>query len=151
MGGSHGGFLTGWLISQPRPQERSWKGGCMINAVTDMSQMVSITDIQDWVYVESGLPLYSTSDTSLHTMWSKSPISQVKEVKCEVMVVVGASDKRVPSTQSYAYYQALKREGKKVSMYKYPNAGHAISDLEQEADYLIHSFLFFQSQWNNKA
>jgi len=38
-GGSHGGFLTGWLIGHPEFKDL-WAGACLWNAVLDMTYMV---------------------------------------------------------------------------------------------------------------
>ena len=48
-GGSHGGFMTGWLIGHPEYKDL-WAAAGLLNAVLDMSYMVCSTDIPDWIY-----------------------------------------------------------------------------------------------------
>lgn len=48
-GGSHGGFLTGWLIGHPAYKDL-WCAAGLWNAVLDMTYMVQSTDIPDWIF-----------------------------------------------------------------------------------------------------
>ena len=48
-GGSHGGFMTGWLIGHPQYKD-IWAAAGLWNAVLDMSYMVQVTDIPDWIF-----------------------------------------------------------------------------------------------------
>ena len=50
MGGSHGGFLTGHLLGQ---HPSRFNCGVLRNPVLDLTQMIHISDIPDWVYVEA--------------------------------------------------------------------------------------------------
>ena len=50
-GGSHGGFLTAWLLGHPE-YRHMFKTGIVLNGVINMAAMVSLTDIPDWVYAE---------------------------------------------------------------------------------------------------
>jgi acylaminoacyl-peptidase len=47
-GGSHGGFLTGWLTGHPK-YKHIWSAACLWNAVLNMSYMLAATDIPDWI------------------------------------------------------------------------------------------------------
>jgi dipeptidyl aminopeptidase/acylaminoacyl peptidase len=48
-GGSHGGFMTGWLIGHPKYKDM-WVAAGIWNAVLDMQYMLASTDIPDWIY-----------------------------------------------------------------------------------------------------
>lgn len=47
-GGSHGGFLTGWLIGNPKYKDL-FKTAILWNPVINMSYMWASTDIPDWI------------------------------------------------------------------------------------------------------
>lgn len=47
-GGSHGGFLTGWLTGHPK-YRHLFHAACLWNAVLNMSYMLTATDIPDWI------------------------------------------------------------------------------------------------------
>jgi acylaminoacyl-peptidase len=142
MGGSHGGFLTGHLLATPCPSPSGkWSAGVMINAVTNIAHCVGISDIPDWCYVESGV---DDLKTGLSKMFDASPISRIEKVNAPTLIVLGAADKRVPMSQSIEYYHALRKQGTKTRMLKYPGAGHGIVEPEQEADYLINTAIWFE-------
>ena len=47
-------------------------------------------------------------------MYERSPIAHVKKVKTPVMLNIGKVDLRVPPSQGYEYYHALRAQGKYV-------------------------------------
>ena len=71
----------------------------MRNPVTNLTTMLGTTDIEDWIVYECGLATeeertrsaagmgtgaiaMGLTDADLHSMWTKSPMSNVKEVPC---------------------------------------------------------------------
>jgi acylaminoacyl-peptidase len=48
-GGSHGGFLTSWLVGHPDYKDL-YAAAVSWNPVLNMSYMVASTDIPDWMY-----------------------------------------------------------------------------------------------------
>lgn len=48
-GGSHGGFLTSWLLGHP-DYKNLFKAGVSWNPVINMSYMVASSDIPDWMH-----------------------------------------------------------------------------------------------------
>lgn len=144
MGGSHGGFLTGHLISSEQVQFRA---AAMINAVTNMALCVGMSDIPDWCFVESGTKEYNPE--TLKVMFEKSPISRIEKVKVPTLIILGENDKRVPIPQSIEYYHKLRSIGVTTRLLKYPNEGHGITEPEHEADYLINIALWFRKYMKN--
>lgn len=128
-GGSHGGFMAGWLIGHPEFKDM-WAAAGIWNGVLDMSYMVQSTDIPDWIFAccsNKELDDFSilTADDN-RTFFEKSPISQIRNVKTPALILVGDSDKRVPPHQSYYYYNCLKSMGVDCRLYNYPESGHAL-------------------------
>ena len=128
-GGSHGGFMTGWLIGHPSYRDL-WAAAGIWNAVLDMSYMVQSTDIPDWIFACcQNKELENWSDLTVEDnkdFFLKSPISQIKNVKTPSIFLVGSGDKRVPPHQSYYYANCLKSMGVDVKVYNYPDSGHAL-------------------------
>ena len=128
-GGSHGGFLTGWLIGHPE-FKNMWAAASLWNAVLDMTYMVASTDIPDWIFAVTqnreldDFSAMTVDDNKL--FYQRSPISQVANVTTPAQILVGDADKRVPPHQSYFYYNCLKSKGVKCELYDYPGSGHAI-------------------------
>ena len=134
-GGSHGGFLTGWLIGHPDFKDL-WAAAGLWNPVLDMSYMVTATDIPDWIFAccqnkELTFGGYTVDDT--RDFFLKSPISQIKNVRTPSLFVIGNSDKRVPPHQSYFYYNALKSMGVNCKLFDYPESGHGLAKSPEHA------------------
>lgn len=128
-GGSHGGFMAGWLIGHPEFKDM-WAAAGIWNGVLDMSYMVASTDIPDWIFAccqnkeLENYGAYTVEDTK--DFFNKSPISQVANVRTPALILVGDSDRRVPPHQSYFYYNCLKSMGVDAKLYDYPESGHAL-------------------------
>lgn len=131
MGGSHGGFMTAWLIGHPEFKDL-WAAAAIRNAVLDMSYMVVATDIPDWIYAccqnkeLTAFSEYSASDTE--DFFLKSPISVINNVRTPLLLLVGSSDQRVPPHQSFFYFNCLKSMGVDCKLYNYPDTGHALAN-----------------------
>jgi len=136
VGGSHGGFIGGHLISS---QNVSFKASVLRNPVTNISSMFGVTDIPDWCLVESGA--FSSAD--VERMYKVSPISKIDKVKTPVLLLLGDSDKRVPNSQGIQYYKALKDRNVDVEIKMYPKTGHALTKIEIHSDGWINTVLFF--------
>jgi len=100
------------------------------NPVISAGEMSSTTDIPDWCYFQFGLdyPLSSSSTSpekkkeplfppaltplmapeTFERVWKASPITHVDKVRASVLLLIGASDLRVPPKQGIEYYHALK-------------------------------------------
>lgn len=49
IGGSHGGYLVGWLIGHPK-HKHIWKAAAARNPVLNMNYMLAATEIPDWIF-----------------------------------------------------------------------------------------------------
>ena len=150
-GGSHGGYLTGWLIGHPK-YKHLFKVAAARNAVLDMNYMNSSTDIPDWISAcVFNKPLDQTQLTTddVKTIHERSPISVVHNVTTPIMLMVGEVDLRVPHHQSYKYIHCLKERGVECRLLKYPGESHPLeAKFETSADCSINMSLWFDKYLN---
>ena len=121
-GGSHGGFLTAHLIGSPTKLSLcSSKNGCdvlagiMRNPVTNLEAMSSQTEIPDWIFCEAlkrrdtRAVLHFSSEDSLK-LRELSPVTNIANVDCDVLMLLGSFDLRVPpGPNGQAYVPLLRR------------------------------------------
>lgn len=98
VGGSHGGFLAGSLVGQYPDQ---FAAAVLRNPVCDLSAMVHITDITDWVFVEAwgskeGMARVCQEPTQedIQRFKSVSPVQYVGRIKAAMLFLLGAKDER---------------------------------------------------------
>jgi dipeptidyl aminopeptidase/acylaminoacyl peptidase len=126
MGGSYGGFMTFWTITQTN------RFKCAIGhaGISDWYGFFGQTDVPGLMeYGLGGLP-WAARET--YAKWS--PMSYVDRVKTPLMITHGEQDRRVPIQQGELYYRALKRRGVEVVFIRYPREPHSISEPNHQID-----------------
>jgi dipeptidyl aminopeptidase/acylaminoacyl peptidase len=116
MGWSYGGYMTSWTITQTQ----RFKAAAIGAGVTDLWSFTGTADIPGF------LPDYFDGEPwqKLAGFQSHSPITYVNKVTTPTLVLHGEADERVPPSQGYEYYHALKRQGVTAKMVVYPRQPH---------------------------
>ena len=116
MGWSYGGFMTSWTITQTH----RFKAAVVGAGVTNLWSFTGTADIPGF------LPDYFGGEpwTQFESFQKHSPITFVKNVTTPTLVLHGEADVRVPTSQGYEYYHALKRAGVTTRMVVYPRQPH---------------------------
>ena len=142
-GGSHGGFLTAWLLGCADRALYS-RGGVLWNPVVNLPAMLGTTDIPEWVAAEglAGYPgevPWPLSAEQLVELHRRSPISVIDRVSAPALMLLGAADMRVPHTQGREWVSALQHTRQlvpgapEVTALEFPGEGHAIASVEGNA------------------
>lgn len=116
MGWSYGGFMTSWTITQTQ----RFKAAVIGAGVTDLWSFTGTADIPGFIPDYFGGESWSAFDS----WWKHSPIAHVKNVKTPTLILHGEADDRVPISQGYEYYNALKSQGTLAKMVVYPRTPH---------------------------
>jgi dipeptidyl aminopeptidase/acylaminoacyl peptidase len=116
MGWSYGGFMTSWVVTQTR----RFKAAVVGAAVTNLWSFTGTSDITGFLpdYFK-GEPWENFAGYQEH-----SPMSHVKGVSTPSLILHGEADLRVPISQGYEFYNALKRQGVTAKMVVYPRMPH---------------------------
>jgi acylaminoacyl-peptidase len=113
----------------------------------NIAAMTSVSDIPDWCHAESRGPgTYAHNKLSgdvLQTMYAKSPISFVDNIKTPILILIGAKDRRVPPFNGMELYHYLKAKGVSNKMLIYPDDTHALDSFAAESDACLNMITWF--------
>ena len=116
MGWSYGGFMTTWIVTQTHRFKVASAGA----PVTNLMSFNGTADIPAFVPDYFGGQFFDAMD-----LYQKhSPIFQVKGVTTPTMIEHGEADVRVPISQGYEFYNALKVQGVPTRMIVLPRQPH---------------------------
>ena len=116
MGWSYGGYMTSWTITQTK----RFKAASVGAAVTNLVSFTGTADIPGFLpdYF-GGQPWH---DAKLYA--ARSPLFQAKGVTTPTLVQHGEADVRVPISQGYEFYNAVKQQGTPAEMLVLPRQPH---------------------------
>jgi len=96
-GGSHGGFLSGWLLSHPK-YAISINCAAIRNPAIDLNYMAQYSDIPEWAFAVASCSeiKFPLSQDLIDHLLQRSPISQAHLTKSPTLILLGGSDVRCP-------------------------------------------------------
>jgi dipeptidyl aminopeptidase/acylaminoacyl peptidase len=116
MGWSYGGFMTSWIVTQTSRFKVASAGA----PVTNLMSFNGTADIPGFVPDYFGGQFWDAMD-----LYQKhSPMFNVKNVTTPTMIQHGEADIRVPISQGYEFYNALKVKGVPTRMLVLPRQPH---------------------------
>ena len=134
-GGSYGGFMTNWIVTQtPR-----FRAGVAVASVSNLVSFYSTSLYQDLIHAEfGGFPW-----DNFEALWQWSPLRFVRQVQTPVMFIHGELDNDVHITQAEEMYMALKRRGVETLFVRYPREGHSLREPKHRIDALQRTLAWF--------
>jgi dipeptidyl aminopeptidase/acylaminoacyl peptidase len=135
MGGSYGGFMTNWVITQtPR-----FKAAVAVASLSNLISFYGTSLYQDLIHVEfNGFPW-----DNYDLLWKYSPVKYVKSVVTPTLFIHGELDNDVHITQAEEMFIGLKRRGIETIFVRYPREGHGIREPAHRLDYLNRALGWF--------
>ncbi len=122
-GWSYGGFMTSWLIGN-YPDE--WQAAMAGAPVTDWEDMYNLGDFNVGIrYAFGGSPWTGGRARAYR---EQSPISYATRIKAPTLVMSNMEDFRVPPTQAFALYRAMKDNGVETEFIGFGGRTHASAD-----------------------
>src|SRR2546422_492694 len=136
MGWSYGGYLTAFAITQTTRFRAASVGA----GITDLISYVGTADIPGFIGSYFGGEFWDAPE-----LWQdRSAMLNVKAVTTPTLIQHGENDLRVPISQGYELYTALKRRNVPVTMVVYPRQGHAVDEPKLQLDVMRRNLQWFQ-------
>ncbi len=122
-GWSGGGLQTSWLIGHAN----FWRAAVMGAAVTDQYQQAVLSDINE-PFNQAFFNVLPFTPAGRAAYAAESPITFVDNVKTPTLILSDTRDQRVPVSQAYFFYHALRDRGVQVTFTAIPRYGHFATD-----------------------
>lgn len=130
MGASYGGYMTNWVITQTN----RFRAAVPIASLSNLISFYSTSLYQDLVHAEfNGYPW---EGNNFETLWQRSPLAHVKNVRTPALLLHGENDNDVHITQAEEMFTALRHRGVPATFVRYPREGHGISEPKHQLDML---------------
>src|SRR5438067_9285870 len=127
-GWSYGGYMTSWLIGHYDVFKAAVSGAAVNNLVHEYTLSDNNVTVR---YSLEGSPYNAKTAKA----WiEQSPITYAGAIKTPTLIITDTGDTRVPATQSFEMYHALKDNGVEVKFVAYPVGGHFPGDPIRAAD-----------------
>ena len=137
-GGSYGGQLANWLVTQtPR-----FKAAIPRASISNLVSFNYMAYYHDYLAVEFGG--FPHQKGLMDELWKRSPLRYVDRVKTPVMLVHGENDNDVPIAEAEQFYVALKDVGVETVMIRYPREGHGLRETKHLVDVLDRSIAWYE-------
>ena len=123
-GWSYGGYMTSWLIGH----DTRWKAAVAGAPVTDLADQYAFADfnVQMRYAMKGSATPFSPGGDALYR--AQSPITYAPRAKTPTLILSDTGDFRVPYTQAFKLFRALKEAGVETSFVAIPAQGHFPGD-----------------------
>lgn len=122
-GWSYGGYMTSWLIGN-YPNE--WKAAMAGAPVTDFEDQYNFGDGSiSWRHLLGGSPWTAGRQKAYR---EQSPITYATRIRTPTLVMSNMEDFRVPPTQAFKLYRAMKDNGVETEFIGFKGRTHASAD-----------------------
>ena len=120
LGGSYGGYLTNWIVTQtPR-----FKAAVTMRSICNMVSKWGTSDIG---YHGNDLQWGGPPWENFQFYVDRSPLTHVKNVTTPLLIIHSERDLRCPIEQGEQFFTALKYLRRTVEFVRFPDEGHELS------------------------
>jgi dipeptidyl aminopeptidase/acylaminoacyl peptidase len=137
-GGSYGGQLVNWLVTQtPR-----FRAGVSSAGISNLVSFHYTAYYHDYLPVEFGS--YPHQGQLMDRLWERSPLRYAARVRTPVLLLHGENDNDVPVMEAEQFYIALHEVGVPTVMVRYPREGHGLRETAHQVDALQRSIEWYE-------
>jgi len=142
-GGSYGGYLSSWLVSQDRR----------------FAAAVPVAPVTNWVseHLTSNVPdfcrmlLEDDMDNPTGRYFNRSPVHFARDVATPTLLVCGALDRITPPGQALEFHRAIRDAGGESALLTYPQEGHGVRTMPAMFDYVARAISWFEAHMPSHA
>ncbi|HUN76045.1 MAG TPA: prolyl oligopeptidase family serine peptidase [Steroidobacteraceae bacterium] len=135
-GGSYGGFMTMWAVTQTH----RFKAAVASAGVSNWQSYYGENGIDEWMLPYFGATVYE--DPAVYAR--SSPINFIRNVRTPTFEYVGERDIECPAPQTQEFWHALKALGVPTSIMIYPGEGHGLREPAHSADATARTLAWFE-------
>lgn len=143
-GGSYGGQLTNWLITQTD----RFKAAIPSAGISNLISFNYMAYYHDYLAVEFGA--FPHQEDLMDLLWERSPLKHVARVRTPTLFIHGENDNDVPIAEAEQFYIALKDVGVDTLLVRYPREGHGLRETKHIADSIERSITWYEKYWHLK-
>jgi dipeptidyl aminopeptidase/acylaminoacyl peptidase len=138
-GGSYGGYMTNWIVTQTD----RFRAGAAFASLSNLVSFYATSVYQDLLHVEFGGFPWDLKVYEL--LWDRSPLKHVAKVKTPVLFLHGEQDNDVHITQSEEMFTALRQRGIEAVFARYPREGHSFREPKHIVDTAVRTLEWFNA------
>ena len=143
MGWSYGGYMTSWIVTQTQRFKAASAGA----PVTNLMSFNGTADIPAFIPDYFGGQFWEVMDV----YQKHSPMFNVKNVTTPTMIQQGEADIRVPISQGYEFYNALKVKGVPTRMLVLPRQPHGPNEPKMQLAAMKANLEWFEKYIGGKS
>jgi dipeptidyl aminopeptidase/acylaminoacyl peptidase len=134
-GGSYGGYMTNWIVTQTD----RFKAGVTLASVSNLISFYATSLYQDLIHAEfNGMPW-----DNYDKLWERSPVAHIKKAKTPLLIIHGELDNDVHITQAEEMYTGLKMRDVEAVFVRYPREGHGFREPRHREDQVSRTIAWF--------
>lgn len=134
-GGSYGGFMSAWAITQTS----RFKAAVSLFGISDWVSFHGVSSLADWDSMH-----YDQDPYEFDRFQKFSAIRYIDNVKTPVLLMHGIEDPYVPVGQYYQFYRALKDKKKEARLLLFPREGHGFREKHHFVQYITEMIDYFK-------
>jgi dipeptidyl aminopeptidase/acylaminoacyl peptidase len=139
MGGSYGGFMTNWVITQTS----RFKAAVSSASVSNLVSFYATSLYQDLVHAEFGG--FPWAEQNFALLWRWSPLAHVAQVTTPTLFIHGELDNDVHITEAEQMFTAMRRRGISATLARYPREGHGFREPKHLLDRTERTLAWFDT------
>jgi len=137
-GGSYGGQLSNWLITQTN----MFKAAIPAASISNLISYNYMTYYNQYEQMEWGA--FPHQGNLMDVLWERSALKHVANAHTPTMLVHGENDNDVPIAEAEQFYIALRDVGVETVMVRYPREGHGLREPRHIVDWTARSIAWYE-------